>query len=124
MSFRPSGITFEVDKDGIKSDLVLGTRGVLNSELTPETYLNPQLDAIRVGNVVTVAYDHYSKFGVPIGAQITRVRFDLPWTTVLRDYALDTPKKNFLNGISETFKQSLINYRCVSPNCYRNNLQA
>eukprot|EP00026_Physarum_polycephalum_P000668 Phypoly_transcript_00669.p1 GENE.Phypoly_transcript_00669~~Phypoly_transcript_00669.p1 ORF type:complete len:889 (+),score=100.09 Phypoly_transcript_00669:213-2879(+) len=42
------------------------------------------------GDVVTIEYDHFSKTDVPVAPILTRIREDLEWKDVLRDFVNDT----------------------------------
>ena len=47
------------------------------------------------GDVVTVEYDHFSKTDVPVDPKLTRIREDLEWRDVLRDFV----NENILAGV-------------------------
>lgn len=52
---------------------------------------------VKCGDVVTVAYDDFSKSGIPTNPKILRVRSDISW----KDYLVRT---KFLNGMATTSK--------------------
>jgi hypothetical protein len=60
---RPSGITIEVGSENIEESLLPAK-----------------------GNIVTYDYDHQTKSGIPVNPRVTRLRTDLFWEDVLRDY--------------------------------------
>jgi hypothetical protein len=48
--------------------------------------------------VVTIEYDHFSKTDVPVDPKLTRIREDLEWKDVLRDFV----NENILVGVYST----------------------
>ena len=59
----PNGITIEIGVENVAEDLIP-----------------------TKGNIVTYTYDHLTKAGIPVNPRITRIRTDLFWEDVLRDY--------------------------------------
>jgi hypothetical protein len=64
--YSPNGITFQV----------------------PQTALGDELlhTKVKKGDVVTVAFENYSRKSIPVNPKITRIRKDMTWENVLHEF--------------------------------------
>jgi hypothetical protein len=50
------------------------------------------------GDIVTFSYQNFAKFRMPQKPTITRIRTDLEWEDVIRNYEAEKPQVQQLNG--------------------------
>jgi hypothetical protein len=74
LKFRPSGISFGVDK-------------------SPELML-------KEGDIVTINYESFTQNSVPVNPKIYRVRKDISWGDVQFNYLSDATQDAQFNGIA------------------------
>jgi hypothetical protein len=68
-----------------------------SAHINPDVHAHARthVDALREGDVVTVAYTHMLRnHNIPVNARITRIRHDLLWEDVLRN--AHTERSSFL----------------------------
>jgi hypothetical protein len=53
---------------------------------------------LQLGDVVTIDYKNYTQNEVPVDPHITRVRSDLKWEEVLKDFLDERPQQKQLTG--------------------------
>lgn len=73
--YRPSGVTFKVPPHQFKF-----------------------LAKPKLGDVVTFEYESFSRSEIPKNPKICRIRKDVEWEDILRNYARDSAQAKDLNG--------------------------
>lgn len=73
---RPSGLAFSVPAS--------------NVQLTSRP---------KRGDIVSFSYESYSRYAVPLHVTVFRIRQDLSWGDVIRNYLADLPKDRAFSGI-------------------------
>jgi hypothetical protein len=58
---------------------------------------NPDLK-FKSGDIVSFSYDNYSRNAVPVNPFVYRIRMDLTWLHVVRNYFENTIQSQLLNG--------------------------
>lgn len=77
---RPDGITFEIGPQNIKCD-----------------------DKPKLGDIVTFAYENYTRKAVPVEPKVYQIRRDLSWKDVIFSYKQQLHKSQHLNGKLTSF---------------------
>lgn len=58
------------------------------------------MEDLKIGEVVTLAYESFSQKEVPVAPKITRARKDVEWEDVMSDYLRENHEKTILNSKS------------------------
>lgn len=65
----------------------------------------------KEGDVVTFTYQSYSRYSVPIQPKIYRIREDVAWEDVVRDFASKSVQGNIFSGMCLYSYYVITNYR-------------